>query len=143
MFSFGFTELVVLFVVLLLVVGPNRLPGVVRTIGYWVGRGRRMMSDVQRELEQEANRMDAVKKTVEDPMKEFKAAIADIGSQTKAVMDEAQQTSPQTSPQTPPTESANSETNTAATAIPKSVLAEADDEAMQQLEKSAPAAKSS
>jgi len=57
MFDIGFWELSLIAVVALLVIGPERLPGVARTAGVWVGRLRRFVgtvrADVERELKQE------------------------------------------------------------------------------------------
>ncbi len=54
MFDVGFSELVLILVVALVVVGPERLPKLARTAGLYLGRARRMVStvkaDVQREL---------------------------------------------------------------------------------------------
>jgi len=49
----GFLELVVVFVIGLLVLGPERLPRVARTVGLWVGRARAMFYSVRSELERE------------------------------------------------------------------------------------------
>lgn len=53
MFDIGFLELLIIGVVALVVVGPERLPGLVKTIGLWVGRIRRMLSGVKREISEE------------------------------------------------------------------------------------------
>ena len=57
MFDIGFLELAVIAVVGLIVIGPERLPEVARTVGTWVGRFRRFVSnvksDINRELRQE------------------------------------------------------------------------------------------
>lgn len=57
MFDIGFLELAVIAVVGLIVIGPERLPEVARTVGTWVGRFRRFVtnvkSDIDRELRQE------------------------------------------------------------------------------------------
>lgn len=54
MFDVGFSELVLILVVALVVVGPERLPKLARTAGLYLGRARRMVAavkaDVQREL---------------------------------------------------------------------------------------------
>jgi sec-independent protein translocase protein TatB len=55
MFDVGPLELVVIFVVALVVLGPTRLPGLVRTMGRWVGKARSMARDFQQQLESEAN----------------------------------------------------------------------------------------
>ena len=46
-FSIGFAELVVIFTVLLLVVGPKGIPQLARTIGGWVRMARRTMRELQ------------------------------------------------------------------------------------------------
>ena len=53
MFDIGFLELLLIGVVALLVVGPERLPKLARTAGLWLGRGRRMLSSVKAELDRE------------------------------------------------------------------------------------------
>lgn len=55
MFDIGFWEIFLIGIVGLLVIGPDRLPGVARSIGCWVGKAQRMVdsvkSDISRELE--------------------------------------------------------------------------------------------
>tara|TARA_R110001583_G_scaffold2256_7_gene16641 strand:+ start:1674 stop:2087 length:414 start_codon:yes stop_codon:yes gene_type:complete len=53
MFDIGFAELLVIGVLGLLVIGPERLPGTVRTVALWVGRLRRSFSDIRSEIERE------------------------------------------------------------------------------------------
>ena len=57
MFSFGFWEILVIGLIALLVVGPDRLPGLATFVGQWVGRlramARNMRSEIQQELEAE------------------------------------------------------------------------------------------
>ena len=54
MFDVGFWELAVIGVIALLVVGPERMPALIRTTGQWVGKAQRMARDLRRELEQAA-----------------------------------------------------------------------------------------
>ncbi|PIE44187.1 MAG: twin-arginine translocase subunit TatB [Gammaproteobacteria bacterium] len=53
MFDIGFLELVLLGIVALLVLGPEKLPHAARTAGQWVGTARRMVNRVTREIDQE------------------------------------------------------------------------------------------
>ena len=53
MFDIGFWELVLIGIVGLLVVGPDRLPGFAREAGRWLRRIRRLTSDARRELRRE------------------------------------------------------------------------------------------
>lgn len=59
MFDIGFVELLLIAVVSLLVIGPERLPGTVRTVMAWVHRLRRGFNDIRQEVEQELHN-DAV-----------------------------------------------------------------------------------
>ena len=53
MFDVGFWELALIGLVMLVVVGPERLPKLARTAGLWLGRGRRMLSSVKAEIDRE------------------------------------------------------------------------------------------
>lgn len=53
MFDIGFAELLVLAVVGLLVIGPEQLPGTIRTISLWLGRLRRSFNDIKSDIERE------------------------------------------------------------------------------------------
>lgn len=53
MFDVGFTELVLIGLVALLVVGPERLPELVRTTGRWIGRAQRLAREMRTELERD------------------------------------------------------------------------------------------
>lgn len=53
MFEIGFWELVMIGVVALIVVGPERLPGLARKAGLWVGKARRMVAEVKADVDRE------------------------------------------------------------------------------------------
>ncbi|MEQ1529758.1 MAG: Sec-independent protein translocase protein TatB [Methylococcales bacterium] len=53
MFDIGFSELVMVGLVSLLVIGPERLPKVARIAGYWLGKSRQMVAVVKAEIKQE------------------------------------------------------------------------------------------
>lgn len=53
MFDISFTELVLCFAVALVVLGPERLPKVARTLGRWSGQARAYMRNFTAELERE------------------------------------------------------------------------------------------
>jgi sec-independent protein translocase protein TatB len=68
MFDIGWTELVVIGIVALIAIGPKELPGVLRMLGQWMGKVRRMASEFQGQF-QEAMReaeMADVKKQVDE-----------------------------------------------------------------------------
>src|SRR3954465_1521426 len=79
MFDIGWSELVVIAVVALIAIGPKELPGVLRMVGQWMGKARRMASEFQGQF-QEAMReaeMADLKKTFD----EVKEAAAGFGSE--------------------------------------------------------------
>lgn len=53
MFDIGFSEMMVIAVVALIVIGPERLPKVARTIGHLLGRMNRYVSDVKADINRE------------------------------------------------------------------------------------------
>ena len=53
MFDIGFTEMILIAVVGLIVIGPKRLPETVRFLGYWVGKLRRSVQGARQDMERE------------------------------------------------------------------------------------------
>ena len=53
MFDIGFPELIMISVVALLVIGPEKLPETIRTISLWLGRIQRSFGNIRREIEAE------------------------------------------------------------------------------------------
>ncbi|MBQ0795587.1 Sec-independent protein translocase protein TatB [Zhongshania sp.] len=53
MFDIGFAELLVIAVLGLLILGPERLPGAIRTTSLWIGRLRRSFNNIRSEIEKE------------------------------------------------------------------------------------------
>ena len=60
MFDIGFAELLIIAVVALLVIGPERLPGAIRTTSAWVSRIRRGFNDIKQEVQQELHNDEIV-----------------------------------------------------------------------------------
>ena len=55
MSGIGGSEFILLCIIGLLILGPERLPRVARQLGSWVGKARRMTRSLQRQLEEEVN----------------------------------------------------------------------------------------
>ncbi|MDD9875693.1 MAG: Sec-independent protein translocase protein TatB [Gammaproteobacteria bacterium] len=89
MFDVGFWELALIGVVALIIVGPERLPGVVRTAGRWVGKGRRILHDAKADLERELKAQEmadlgALKKDMQNAGERVKSAAEDINQSVGA-----------------------------------------------------------
>jgi len=86
MFDLGFSEMLVIALVALVVIGPERLPKVTRTIGTMLGRMQRYVNDVKAEVEREM-RLEELKKlqtSVEEQARSIEHSV-------KSEMDEAEQ----------------------------------------------------
>lgn len=81
MFDVGFPELVLIAVVGLLVLGPDRLPEALRTLGLWLGRMRRSFTSVKSEIEKEIG-MDEIRRQLhnEAVMEEMKRIETEVRS---------------------------------------------------------------
>jgi sec-independent protein translocase protein TatB len=81
MFDIGFSELVLIGVVALLVIGPERLPETVRTASLWLNRIRRGFNEIKQEIQQELHNdtvMRELRQTGEQLKKEATAIGRDV-----------------------------------------------------------------
>ncbi|VAX10212.1 Twin-arginine translocation protein TatB [hydrothermal vent metagenome] len=76
MFDIGFWELAIIGIVGLIVIGPDKLPGVARTLGKWVGRTRRLVNQVKTDIDLEL-KQDELRKMLEQQsgMNEIKETL--------------------------------------------------------------------
>jgi sec-independent protein translocase protein TatB len=87
MFDIGFSELMVIGVVALIVIGPEKLPRMARTVGVLAGRLQRYVADVKadinREIELEELRKmrDSMQKTASDMQSSFEAEVSKTESE--------------------------------------------------------------
>ncbi|OBS08251.1 Sec-independent protein translocase protein TatB [Acidihalobacter prosperus] len=90
MFDSGFSELMLIMIVALVVVGPERLPGLVRKIGYWVGRFRRYATTVRAEIERELNadELRSMLSRQEDEIRELRDMLQDTREQMRGEVDD-------------------------------------------------------
>jgi len=88
MFDFGFSKLLVLAVIALVVIGPERLPRVARTLGHLYGRLQRYVSQVKSDIhrEMEAADLGRVKTEFESAARSFQAEVeSSVGSVDREV----------------------------------------------------------
>ena len=82
MFDVGFWELAIIAVIALLVIGPERLPKAARTAGLWVGRARRMVTDVKADIDREIREGDLAElKKAGEELKKTQSAVESAGAQ--------------------------------------------------------------
>ena len=104
MFDIGSAELLLVSVVGLLVLGPERLPGAIRTVSLWLGRLRRSFNSIRAEIEREIN-ADEIKQDLhnESVMQSLKQAEADLRRGLESPLEEAvPETTPEIAPEIAP-----------------------------------------
>ena len=75
MFDFGFSEMLVIGVIALVVLGPERLPVVARTAGEWVGKAQRFVAQVKSDIDRERARTWRTTRRVEAKLAATSAAL--------------------------------------------------------------------
>jgi len=81
MFDMGFTEMMLIGIVALVVIGPERLPGVARTAGKYFARLRNFMMNVRADVESEL-KADELREMFDSQQKELqslKEVVGDVG----------------------------------------------------------------
>jgi sec-independent protein translocase protein TatB len=86
MFDIGFSELVVIGIVALIVIGPERLPKVARTAGHLYGRLQRYVSTVKSDISQEIQ-LDEIRRAGQSFKESIESAASDVGQQATVVDD--------------------------------------------------------
>ncbi len=81
MFDIGFSEIVVCAIVALLVIGPERMPEAVRTVGLWIGRLKRGLRETRSEIERQMG-VDDIRRQLhnEEIMRSLEDARRDMDS---------------------------------------------------------------
>ncbi|MEQ6918536.1 Sec-independent protein translocase protein TatB [Halomonas aquatica] len=111
MFDMGFLELMLIGVVGLLVLGPERLPKAARTMGLWIGKIKRTVSGMQREIsaqldaEELRQKLNEQEKKLEEGVQQVKRDVESIaddeGHSSTSVADGAAKARP-APPEKPP-----------------------------------------
>lgn len=105
MFDIGFAELILIGVVALLVIGPERLPEAIRTASMWLNRIRRGFNEIKQEVQQELQNdsvMQDLRKTGEQLKSDVSAIGHDLQESTTALNRPARDSAGSSStPQTP------------------------------------------
>jgi len=94
MFDVSFTELLTIGVVALIVIGPERLPKVARTIGHLLGRAQRYVNDVKSDIrsEMELEELRNLRKEMEDAARSLETTVKTNVEELHKGLNEVQQT---------------------------------------------------
>jgi sec-independent protein translocase protein TatB len=96
MFEIGFSEVCMVGLVALLVIGPEKLPKVARMAGFWIAKSKRMMNAVKQEINEEFQAeelrqslknqtgINEFKKLVDDTSDDLRSIKDSIGQRSKA-----------------------------------------------------------
>ena len=87
MFDVGFQELTLIGVIALIVVGPERLPKMARTLGLWMGKVRYYVGQVKSDIEREV-RAQELKEMLDKPARELDD-LKSVAEETKGTLDQA------------------------------------------------------
>lgn len=92
MFDISFSELMLIGVIALIVIGPERLPKVARTVGHLLGRAQRYVNDVKTDIrkEMDASEISNLKDQMQQAATSVKASVNDASKAWQAPFDEAQ-----------------------------------------------------
>lgn len=136
MFDIAFSEMLIIAVIALLVIGPEKLPKVAKTVGHLLGKAQRYVSDVKSEINREmeldelrklqaemqnaARKVEGevqttlrdVDKDVNQSVKSIEDDIASLEQSTPATIPQAAQQAPATGPVQPAATPAVNSTNT-------------------------------
>ncbi|HEV8107508.1 MAG TPA: Sec-independent protein translocase protein TatB [Burkholderiales bacterium] len=90
MFDIGFSELLVIGVVALIVIGPERLPRVARTVGVLAGRLQRYVADVKADInrEIELEELRKMRDSMQQAASDFQSSVQSEVSKTEAELNQ-------------------------------------------------------
>lgn len=89
MFDIGFFEIVIVGIIALLVLGPEKLPGTIRTLSLWIGRLRRSFNSIKQDIEREIG-ADEIRRQLrnEEIMEKFRNTQAQVQDSIKSIKKE-------------------------------------------------------
>ena len=93
MFDVGFSELAIIALVALIVIGPERLPRVARTLGALLGRAQRYVNDVKADIQREVDldELKDIRSTFQDAATSVQQSVNQVGQELQAAGESIQQ----------------------------------------------------
>ena len=91
MIDFGFDKIALIGAVALIVIGPERLPRVARTVGHLLGKAQRYVADVKAEVNRsiELDELKKMKSTFEDAARDVEQTVGNEIRETSAELDKS------------------------------------------------------
>jgi sec-independent protein translocase protein TatB len=108
MFDIGFWEIAVICVIALLVVGPERMPGLIREVARWTKSARHFVMTTRREFESQLSSLELDAKIKNPLSRDFEETLADMDDLMKAAPDRQQPSDQQPSDQQSPNQQSSS-----------------------------------
>ena len=97
MFDIGFSEMFMVLVIALIVIGPERLPAVAKKIGRFIGKAKRTFENVKREVQSELETEELNKRLAENNiLKETKESVNEITKELKDIAKKGGEKIPET-----------------------------------------------
>jgi sec-independent protein translocase protein TatB len=111
MFDIGFSELLVIGVVALIVIGPERLPRVARTVGHLAGRLQRYVADVKADInrEMELDELRKMRDSVQEAATSIESSVQQELQKTETDLNRSLETASGKLPEPASSEPASSE----------------------------------
>lgn len=118
MFDISFLEIVLIAVVSLVVLGPDKLPGAIRTVALWIGRLKRSFNNIRTEIEREVGadeirrqlRNEAIMDKIKSTKGQFTESIQSVKKEAEEIRDSVDIKKEISSVTKPSTDSSNSNT---------------------------------
>ena len=97
MFDIGFSELFMVLVIALIVIGPERLPAVARTLGKFIGKAKRSFENVKQEVQSELESEELNKRLAENNiLSETKEAVDEVSKELRDIAQKGGEKIPET-----------------------------------------------
>jgi len=92
MFDMGFQEIVLIGIIALIIIGPERLPSVARNVGMWVGKMQRFVAGVKSDIasELQTDELRSMLSSQEDQIRELKSMVKETQSDLEKTAKDAQ-----------------------------------------------------
>ncbi|NLY63811.1 MAG: twin-arginine translocase subunit TatB [Alcaligenaceae bacterium] len=93
MFGLSFSELFVIGLVALIVIGPERLPKVARTVGHLLGRAQRYVNDVKSDIQREVDiqEISKIKNEMQASVQDMKTSFEETAQSLRNPVDQLKQ----------------------------------------------------